>query len=846
MIEKQLQSIPNHIIVLISFVILIISLAVGIRLETKHQNQIFNSQKQFARYINIAGKQRMLSQRIALIILKQKDQSNPNYSEVKELVDEFQSNHKFLVTGLVQDTLMSYYYKEPINLDHRVRTFISDIRNYLNVEDNSLLGNKIIKDSNEILNYLHLATELFQTSSEDISYSIIDENRWLVIKLYLLLFSMFLIVIIPASLRIRKNDRALHIKTKALKRSLKKLAENEHLLKLALEKNSLAYWIIDHVNNTKYFSSVGYDILGIDKGKEISMMDWDNIIHPEDKNKIIEDHRSLLTREKDQYEHIHRIKNKDGAYIWIKVYAAALIQDNKVNKVIGIFSDINEEIKLKQQLIEAKESAITANRSKSEFLSNMSHEIRTPMNSIFGYVSILTKLISDETQRKYLTYINTNSKLLLSLIDDILDLAKIEAGKMELDTGYVSIRNLVEEMKTIFNYKLRTKNLEFKIDVDDNVPIHVVADELRLQQALTNLISNAIKFTHEGYVKLKVKAKPLNGSTYSIQIVVSDSGIGIDKKNRKKIFDSFHQVDGQDIRKYGGTGLGLTITKNLIELMGGKLSVESELGKGSDFMIDFPSITCSNNAVIKVSQSNKIFENVDFKGSRVLVVDDIKDNRQLLKDMLEVRHLQIVTCSNGKKALQKLKEKDIDLIITDIQMPEMSGLELARDINQLKKYAGVPIFAYTASAIKNKYSKEELSIFSAFITKPIKEEVLINELIKYLPHAPLNRETNSQLITNEPLIKYELSSEKEKQLLAELEQIQQEHEKLKERQAMDDIKSFALRNISVGEDFNIDQFVIFGNGLLNAYEVFDIEYIINNLLVFTELINNVLKELKKS
>ncbi|MCW3787456.1 ATP-binding protein [Plebeiibacterium sediminum] len=846
MIDKLFRSIPNYIIVLISFFILIISLAVGIILASSHQNQIFNSQKKYARYINIAGKQRMLSQRIALIVLKQKDQTHPNYLEVKELVDEFQENHKFLTTGLMNDTLSMFYFTQPTILDSRVNLFIKDIRNYLNTKNKELYGKRIIQESNDILPYLHTATGLFQYSSEDIIYSINEENKSLVIKLFLLLFAMFLIVIIPASFRIRKNDRALIEKTKILERTLEKLEENESLLRLALEKNGLAYWIIDQENDTKYFSSVGYEILGLDKNKEITSDIWNSIIHPDDKEKIIRDLSSLISMENEQYEHAHRIRNREGQYIWIKVYAAAEVKDQKVSKIIGIFSDINEEIKLKEQLIEAKESAILANRSKSEFLSNMSHEIRTPMNSIFGYLSILSRQIDDEVQRKYLNYINTNSKLLLSLIDDILDLAKIEAGKLEFDFGYVAIRNLIHEMKTIFNYKLRDKNLGFKIKVDDNVPLYVVTDELRLQQAITNLLGNAIKFTEEGGVELKVSAELITGSTYYLKIIVADTGIGIASENQKEIFNSFHQVDGQDIRKYGGTGLGLTITKNLILQMGGDITVQSQPGKGSDFIIEFKNITCSNNSIVKSDEDNRLQENIEFKNSTILVVDDIPDNRELIKDLLEERQLQIFSCSNGFDALRLLKEKEIDLVITDIQMPDMSGLELVDKIYRLTDRK-IPVFAYTASATKNRFNKDQLSIFSAFITKPIREEVLINELIKYLPHQALNNnDKNKEIVANNVFFEKNMSVEKRNKLRAELKTMLQKHKKLKERQAMEDVKSFAVDNIDIGKTFKIDHFILYGNGLLKACEIFDIEYIINSLSEFHELLNIINDELRKN
>lgn len=378
-----------------------------------------------------------------------------------------------------------------------------------------------------------------------------------------------------------------------------------------------------------------------------------------------------------------------------------------------------------EQLTIEKNNAEKANKAKSQFLANMSHEIRTPMNSIMGFSEILRKNEPDEKKAKYLGSIQSSGSSLLSLINEILDLSKIEAGKMELSYGPVCFRSLCSEVLTMLKIKAQEKGLELIIDVDESMPIYLKLDELHLRQVLINLVGNAIKFTEKGFVRLSVVSTEVKKDSVNIKFMVEDSGRGIAEEKFEKIFQSFEQGDELVPGSYGGTGLGLSISQRLIELMNGKISVESTLGKGSKFTVNI------DNVQVEMEQSSSPEKSscteVLLESMKVLIVDDTEKNREILKEYLSDQPVNIVEAVHGQDALEKLKAFTPDVILLDMKMPVMDGYDFTIKVRSDDSLKQLKIIAITASALK---SDQELisEICNSYLAKPVSQSHLFAAL----------------------------------------------------------------------------------------------------------------------
>lgn len=389
--------------------------------------------------------------------------------------------------------------------------------------------------------------------------------------------------------------------------------------------------------------------------------------------------------------------------------------------------------KKKEELIKAKNLAESANKAKSEFLATMSHEIRTPMNSILGFSEVMLNTTENLKQKNYLKTILESGKMLLSLINDILDLSKIEAGRMEISPEPADLRVIVNEIKHLFQHKTHEKNLSFFVEIDEHLPQTILVDEVRLRQIMLNLVGNAVKFTNDGFVKIEIKLLEHKNGFIDFEISVVDSGIGIHYEDQQRIFESFSQQSGQNNRKYGGTGLGLSISKRLIELMHGKIGLQSIPGKGSQFTITFTNIRYSDEVVEPEGQYLWDDQNVIFHSSKILLVDDVPHNRDLVLAYFEECNLTILEAENGEMAVQMTKEFMPDLILMDIRMPGINGYEATTMIKNDPLTASIPVIALTASTMQSEVDKLH-SLFDGYLRKPAQKKSLINELIKFLPH----------------------------------------------------------------------------------------------------------------
>ncbi|MCZ4695226.1 PAS domain S-box protein [Ancylomarina euxinus] len=426
-------------------------------------------------------------------------------------------------------------------------------------------------------------------------------------------------------------------------------------------------------------------------------------------------------------------KAKDGSFNWVdSTIVPFLDEQGKPYQYVSVRFDITEKKLSEEDLIKAKEVADSANRAKSEFLANMSHEIRTPMNAVIGFSDLLSKTVKDEKQRSQVESIRSSGKNLLKIINDILDLSKIEAGKIDIIPVPINLYSLISEIENMFAPKVNEKKIEFSIEYESAIPQLLLLDEIRLRQILFNLIGNALKFTDKGHVILTVDVHRNLIDNYDLILHVEDTGIGIPISQQELIFEPFSQQAGQN-SKYGGTGLGLSITKKLIENMGGTISLESKVDKGSNFKITIPNIPALTDQS-EIHEDKFDHSATRFDEARILLVDDNAENRNLIKDLLEHSQLTVFEATNGEEAIVIAKEHQPDLILMDLRMPVMDGYEATRILKNTKSTKSIPIIAISASTRKIMNGDRSKTIFDEFLMKPLDAADLFVKMKKYLNH----------------------------------------------------------------------------------------------------------------
>jgi len=384
-----------------------------------------------------------------------------------------------------------------------------------------------------------------------------------------------------------------------------------------------------------------------------------------------------------------------------------------------------------KNLHEATHKAESGSKAKSDFLAQMSHEIRTPLNIITGMAHLLLRTELTSKQKKFILNIQNASRSLLSIISDVLDVSKIEAGKMELENIEFSMSKVIDGLSSVFGVRTEKKQVEVLYSVDPTIPKSLLGDPLRLGQVLTNLCSNAIKFTEKGQIIVRAKVQNKNAEQVEIEFSVQDTGIGIDKEQAEKLFQPFSQADDYITRQYGGTGLGLSICKFLVAQMNGKIWLESEENIGSTFFFTatFHRANEHSSSVDIGRDINTVTFTRDFL---VLVVDDNQLNLEIISEMLEDMELKVYQAQSGIEAIELLAKKDYDLVLMDIQMPKMDGLEATRRIRKVDRLKSLPIIAMTAHAMEHDAEKSIEAGMQVHLTKPIDPMMLKKTLIKIL------------------------------------------------------------------------------------------------------------------
>ncbi len=613
------------------------------------------------------------------------------------------------------------------------------------------------------------------------------------------------------------------------KQSEQQVMQLNQRLALATSVASFGVWELDLQGQSRFvFDDKMYEIYGITEKRQLSWDEWLQYVHSDD-HALIEQSLAKLNAQGGELHIEFRIIRPDGSIRNIYSGSFGTLVNDKLTNITGVNWDITARKKIELDLEKAKLQAEKATLAKSQFLANMSHEIRTPLNAIIGFTELLNEQVKDSKLQSFVKTIQTAGHSLLTLINDILDLSKIDAGKMRIEKKACNPHNLFHELGQIFMISIKEKKLDFILDIDQKIPENLILDATRLRQILFNLIGNAVKFTENGHICLRARTGNEDAirSKLDLYIDVKDTGIGISKNQQALIFKDFEQLEGQDVSKYGGTGLGLSISKRLTELMGGEISLVSEPNSGSTFTVHLKDVDVSSIAL--EPEAIKSSKRIHFHPANVLVVDDIEDNRNLLKECFAGTQLTVSDVNNGLEAINAVKQGNIDMVLMDIRMPIMDGYQASE---QIKAFSNMPIISLTASVMEDDYERAKNSHFDGYLRKPVLKADLITELMRFLPFEAVEEATvteNALLLTKAELLTLPNA-------IKELEEMSKICGQISKNNNMSEIKTFADTVLMIGASNEISVVTAYATQLHTEIDCFDIISIKHSLDIFPALL----------
>lgn len=507
-------------------------------------------------------------------------------------------------------------------------------------------------------------------------------------------------------------------------------------LELALLATNTGLWDWDLLSNKTFFNDSWYTMLGYEPGElPMSLDTWMDLCHPEDLELAKVEIEKYMQGQTDMYRSPQRLRRKDGSWMWINDIGKVVAHDSsgRPARMIGVHIDIELLKKRERQLESAKENALEASQTKSKFLANMSHEIRTPLNGILGMTELLLESELDSEQQDLAVTAYRSGEALLTVVNDILDFSKIEAGKIELSPVNFSLINFLRDLEALHKVRFEQKELSFVGNIEDSVPTWLFGDPDRLRQILINLVGNALKFTPAGgSIILNISKDSSAGKKVVLRFNVIDSGIGIPIDKQDKIFEAFEQADNSITRQFGGTGLGLSISARLVELMGGKIGLESIEGSGTVFYFTAEFEIPQEVGLHSVDSGDSDLVLKLPKDLRVLLAEDNEVNQKYARSILEKQGCKVSIANNGEEALDFFKNGNFDIVLLDMQMPVMGGEEAMLAIRKCFNGNITPVIAFTAHAMSGDREKYIAMGMQGYVSKPVNKRELIRTMLQAL------------------------------------------------------------------------------------------------------------------